>query len=113
VRPEKAPPWVRHPSRNGLLRLAPPAFQALLRLPLGVELEHRARGRGTAHEVRCGDLSRAFFLEFGENRAARVRRNGGNRAGARAEAEPMQCQCSLRLWISSHVRCYGLRRRRF
>src|SRR5262249_26388423 len=70
---------------------------------LGIELEDGARRLGPAHECGIVDLAGAGPLEVGQQRAARVRRDGGERAGTRTEAETMQRQGGLRFRIESHA----------
>src|SRR5262249_32645096 len=86
-----------------LLGFAPLALEAILGGALGIELEDGARGLGPAHECRIVDLAGAWPLEVGEQRAARVRRDGGERAGTRTDAETMQRQGGLRFRIESHA----------
>src|SRR5262249_15435329 len=86
-----------------LLGFAPLALEAILGGALGIELEDGARGLGPAHECRIVDLAGAGLLEVGQQRAARVRRDGGERAGTRTEAETMQREGGLRFRIESHA----------
>src|SRR5262249_59815705 len=82
-------------SETLLLGFAPLALEAILRGALGIELEDGARGLGPAHECRIVDLAGAEPLEVGQQRAAWVRRHGGERAGTPTEAETMPAQDGL------------------
>jgi hypothetical protein len=78
-----------------LLLLALSAFQALARLALCIELEYGTRSRRAAHQMRRADQPRSFFVELGNESAARIGCDRSNGASLRAKAKPMQRECSL------------------
>ena len=78
--------------RIGLLRGAFGLPRRALRL---LKLERGARGRAARQQIRIGDAAGAGAIELGEQRAARIGRNGRDRSGARTDAEPMQGERSL------------------
>ncbi len=87
-----------------LLVFAFAALDLLLRVALLVELEHQARGFRAARQALVGDAPGIGAIEFCEQRAAWIGRDRGDRPGARAETEAMQCERSLNSWIERHAR---------
>jgi hypothetical protein len=74
-----------------------------LRPPGTLELKPRARRRPARQQIRIGDATGCGIVELGDERAARVRRDGGDRSGTRTEAEPMQGRRSFGFGIERHV----------
>ena len=95
--------------RVGLLHGAFGAPRQALRLLVG---KCRAPGRTARQQVGIGDAAGADAVQIGQQRAARVRGNGGNRSGARTDAEPMQGKRSFGLWIRGHASMSSPRTRR-
>src|SRR5262249_15057373 len=86
--------------RIGLLR---GAFRAPLRLPRLLEGEGGARGVAAREQIRAANAAGARAIQFGNQRAARVGGDRGNRARAPAEAEPMQGERGLSFGIKGHA----------
>jgi hypothetical protein len=68
-----------------------------------LKLERGAGGLAACQQIRVGDAAGAGAIELGDQRAARVRRNGRDRSGARTDVEPMQGKRSLSFWIGRHA----------
>jgi hypothetical protein len=66
-------------------------------------LERRARGRAGGVQILIGDEAGAGAIELGQQRAARVPRNGGNRSDARTNAEAVQSERSFGFSIKGHA----------
>ena len=94
-------PWTRPPCA----RSSAACFCAIRRAcrswrKLNAAVEDCARG----HQLGIDDLADAGLVEFGKQRAARIGRDRGDRAGARAEAEAMQRQRGRTFRIERHGR---------
>ena len=75
----------------------------LLRRPLRLlEGEGRAPPRRWPAD-RCRQCGGAGAIQFGQQRTARIRGDGGDRSGARAETEPMQGERSFGFGIEGHA----------
>ncbi len=73
---------------------AAPPLRGLARYALLLlKLEGRARRLAARRQIRIGDPSGARPVELGQQRAARIGRDRGDRPGARAETEAMKRQC--------------------
>ena len=66
------------------------------------KLEGGARRGRSARQTLIGKTAGAGTLKFREQRAPRIRSNGGNRAGARPEAEPIERQRRFGFRIGGH-----------
>ena len=86
--------------RIGLLHRALSAPGLALRLLVG---KCRAPGRTARQQVGVGNTASAGAVQIGEQSAARVGGNGGDRSGARADAEPVQGERSVGLGIAGHA----------
>jgi hypothetical protein len=90
VIPDAAPSAAIRSACSFSLRCATIAWAAR-----GARLEPGACGRRRAHQKGIVDASDAGVLEFGKERAARVRRDRRNRAGPRPNPEAMERERSL------------------
>jgi hypothetical protein len=76
----------------------------LSRRPLRLlEGEGRARRLAAGQQISAGDEAGAGAIQFGQQRAARIRGDGGDRSGARTETEPMQGERSVGFGIEGHA----------
>ena len=69
--------------------------------PPGRQMRRARPDRSAAGRHR--DAAGAGAVQIGEQRAARVGGNGGDRSGARTDAEPVQGKRSFGLWIKGHA----------
>ena len=86
--------------RVGLLHGAFGAPCRALRLLVG---EGGAPGGTARQQVGIGNAAGAGAVQFGEQSAARIGGNCGDRSGARTDAEPVQGERSLGLGIKGHA----------
>ena len=90
---------------HGRLRigLARGALRATCHPLRPLKFERGARSHRAGQQITVFQAAGIGTLEIGEERAARIGGNGGDRSGARAEAEPMQGQRSFRFGIEGHA----------
>ncbi len=103
--------WRHAHLRVGLRRCAAGILPSPLRDPLLglargtlslLKFEGRTCGGGGGRQAVIGEEAGAGTLKLGEKHAARVGRDGGNRAGAGSKAEPIECQGCFGFRIGGH-----------
>src|SRR5262249_56244618 len=85
---------------HALLRGALCLARGALRL---LESKGSARGAGAGRQIGIGDATGARMIKLGEQGAAGVGCDRGDRTGTRTGAEPVQCERSFAFAIKSHV----------
>src|SRR5262249_61710922 len=79
------------------------AFRLPLRAPRLLEGEYGTRGFPARQQIRTADAAGVCAVQFGEQRAARIRCDGGDRSEAGTDAEPVQGERSFGFPIKGHA----------
>src|SRR5262245_50174224 len=87
----------------GLCLLLGALRQLFLRLPFSAELQKGARRLPAVGQIRRRDTPGARPFEVGQQCAARIVRDRGDRTGDRPETEPVQCECCFKSRVGRHV----------
>jgi hypothetical protein len=77
--------------------------QFFLRLAFSAEFEQGTRRLAAVGQIRRRDPPGARPFEVGQQCAARIVRDRGDRTGDRSKTEPVQCQCSFESGVGGHV----------